>query len=240
MILALVLFLFLLGLGVALTRRQRTINAELARRGGDDVRMVDPREQLFSLPTMHDDIPPVDTAASFAQEPHAALMHEDDWRQDEFLPVASRGFVMETLSRLQSHRAIHAAGMGFREVFIRSEGPISLETSKIRLEDLRAVLGDTPPTPLYLQSSSSRPARVRDGFTFPLPDIGYVYGRAESGQVTALGLALVGSGLGDVSLLAALTNRFQVLFVDWVGGVVVERGDESGFRAWITRVGSSS
>ena len=234
MIIALVLFLFLMTLGVALTRRQRAINAGVAKSG--EIRMVNPRELLFTLSTLHEDIPPVDTSARFSDDPHAALMHEDDWRQDEFLPVAARGFVMETLARLQSHRAVHGSGFGFREVFVRSDGPVSLVTAKVRVEDLRAALGDTPATPLYLTSTSSAPARVRDGFTFPLPDIGYVYGREESGYVTALGLALVGSGVGDTAPLTGLTNRFQLLFVDWVGGVVIERGDEQGFRAWLTAI----
>jgi hypothetical protein len=232
MIVALVLFLGLVALGVALTRRQREAT-QAATKAGGEVRMIDPKELLFAIPTLHDDIPPVDTTASFSEEPHAALMHEDDWRQDEFIPVAARAFVTETLGRLQSHRAVHARGVGFREVLIRSESPVSLATARIHRDDLRAVLGDTPPTPLYLQSSSSTPARVRDGFTFPMPDVGFVYGRIESGYVTALGLALVGSSFGPVAPLAAMSERYRLLFVDWVGGVVIEAGDERGFRAWL-------
>lgn len=236
MIIALVLFLGLMVLGVALTRRQRADSATATKDGGGDVRMIDPKELLFALPTLHDDIPPVDTSARFTEEPHAALMHEDDWRQDEFVPVGARAFVTETLARLQSHRAVHARGVGFREVLVRSESPVSLETAKIRRDDLRAVLGDTPATPLYLKSSSTPPARVRDGFTFPLPDVGFVYGCDESGYVTALGVTLVGSSFGPVAPLAAMSGRYRLLFVDWVGGVVIEPGDERGFRAWLNAI----
>lgn len=238
MIIAFLLFLGLMALGLALTRRQREAT-QAATKAGGEVRMIDPKELLFAIPTLHDDIPPVDTTVSFSEEPHAALMHEDDWRQDEFVPVAARAFVMETLGRLQSHRTVHARGLGFREVLIRSESPVSLATATIRRDDLRGVLGDTPPTPLYLKSSSAAPARVRDGFTFPLPDVGYVYGRTESGYVTALGLALITSAFGPVAPLAAVSDRYRLLFVDWVGGVVIEPGDERGFRAWMSRIRST-
>ena len=64
--------------------------------------------------------------------------------------------------------------------------------------------------------------------------------REDRGFATALGLALVGSGAGDVAPLAALKSRFQLLFVDWVGGVVIEPGDERGFRAWLSAIRSAS
>lgn len=152
----------------------------------------DPNALLFSLPTINDGIPAVEIGTSVAGESGATIIHEDDWRQEEVLPVANRGLIAETLSQLASHRAIHAQGPGFREVFVRTEPPVPLQTLRLERDklskELFAVSG-----PLYLQGPPL--ARVRGGFASPLPDVGYVYGQEVGGVVTALGIELLGSEL---------------------------------------------
>ena len=88
------------------------------------------------------------------------------------------------------------------------------------------------------RSGSSRATApfTDSGFAIPLADIGYLYGQEVDGIVVALGLGLVGSGLGDLSPVIRLTERHGLLFVDWVRGVVIEPGDANGFRRWLDAI----
>lgn len=220
-------------LGPLLARRQRAGSTATNPPSGP-FELVDPKNILFAIPTLNDSVPLVDSDADFTRESGAALLHEDDWRQQEFTAVANRDFVREMLAKLSSHRAVHAHDGGFREVLIRPEPPIQFRTLGVRLDDVRAATGASI-VPLYYLNSTP-PKRVFGGFALPLDDIGYLYGQEADGLVGALGLGLVGSGLGDVASLANLTNRHNLLFVDWIRGIVIEPGDTSGFRDWLDEI----
>lgn len=69
-----------------------------------------------------------------------------------------------------------------------------------------------------------------------LPDVGYVYGPEVGGVVAALGIELVGSGIGGRERVVGLSQLYELLFVDWVRGVMVEPGDSAGLRAWIDAI----
>lgn len=131
-----VVVMLLATLGTFLARRQ-SHDARSCSQRDPELELIDPNELLFSLPTINDGIPAVEIGAGIAGESGAIIMHEDDWRQAEFLPVANRGFIAETLSQLASHRAIHAEGPGFREVFVRTEPPVPLQTLHIESDELR-------------------------------------------------------------------------------------------------------
>lgn len=219
-----------LALGVLIARRRA--NARGRQPGSPPhTELLDPHELLFSIPTLNDLLPPVDREGVFGG--NAALMHEDDWRQEEFLSIGNRHFVEDTLLDLARHRAVHAQGPGFREVLVRREPPVPLIASKLRAASLSEVVGAVS-APLFF--SGNPPARIRDGFAIPLPDVGFLYGTTAEGLVTALGLGLVGSGLGDVTPIAELSRTYELLFVDWIRGTVIEPGDTAGFRAWLDAI----
>ena len=220
-------------LGPLLARRQLA-DTDAAQPMSGPLGFVDPNSLLFSIPTLNDSVPPVDSDGDFSREAGAALLHEDDWRQEEFTAVANRDFVREMLGQLNSHRAIHTQGVGFREVLVRPEPPTQLHTLGIRLDDVRGAVHASV-IPLYYMNRTP-PARVGGGFALPLDDVGYLYGQEVDGLVVALGVGLVGSGLGDVASLANLTERHGLLFVDWIRGIVIEPGDTSGFRQWLDAI----
>jgi hypothetical protein len=228
-----VIAVLLAALGPQLARQRRTHRDVAGQVPSGDIEFLDPRELLFSIPTLNDGLPAVDPDAHFARESAAALLHEDDWRQEEFTPVGNREFVRQVLAQLDSHRAVHAQGLGFREVHVRDEPSIRLESLGLAPGDIRAVVGSSR-VPLYL--NGTQPSRVRGGFAMILKDVGYLYGQEVDGVVTALGLGLVGSGLGDVASLGGLTERYGLLFVDWIRGVVIEPGDTHGFRRWLDAI----
>jgi hypothetical protein len=220
-------------LGPLLAKRRRSASDVVEPPSGPFERF-DPSKLLYSIPTLNDSVPPADREADYTRESAAALLHEDDWRQEEFTAVANREFVREMLAQLSRHRAIHAQDIGFREVFVRQEPPTQLHTLGIRLDDVQAAVGSSV-IPLYYLNNTPF-TRVRGGFAVILDDVGYLYGQEADGLVGALGLGLVGSGLGDVAPLARFADRHGLLFVDWIRGIVIEPGDTDGYRQWLDAI----
>jgi len=236
------LLLVLLGAALSSGLRRRTVTpparAAAASVPGDGVEMIDPRKLLFSLPTIHDGLPPVEPGgAGAAAGGGGGLLREDDWRQEEFVAAANAEYVARTLGEIRSHRAVHAAGPGFRDVFVRGEPPVPLAAAGITVDDVARALGTPERGALYFMRDGL--PRVAGGFSLVFPDGGFVYGHAQpGGVVTALGLGLVG-GEPERHVpapVARLAARFDLLFVDWVRDAVVSPGDEDGLRAWVERV----
>jgi hypothetical protein len=222
---ALALLVTLALLGARAWSRRRDRNAAAHGR----VELIDPRELLFSLPTIHGGLPPVESEPGLGAKRDAALLNEDDWRQEEFVAAASIPYVERALGEIRSHRAAHAVGLGFRDVYAREEPPVSLATTGLTLDEVSRALRSKP-MPLYLAGGR---ARVAGGFAVAVPNVGFVYGREQDGSVQAFGLRLVGPGWGDLGDLAALCARFDLYFVDWLRLETFWAGDPDALRAWV-------
>jgi hypothetical protein len=236
-VLAVLVAALLAAAAIAVRRRPpppRTRRSPAKPRG--EVRMIDPRELLFSLPTIYSALPAVEPQPAGTAAASGGILHEDDWRQEEFVAGANAEYVASTLSEITSHRAVHAVGLGFREVHTREEPPVSLGETGVTYDEVTRVLGVSDRGALYFNNRQLEP--VAGGFTLEIHGGGFVYGQTNpAGQVTALGLGLVGDPESVVpKAVAQLTAHFGLLFVDWVRGVVVQPGDEVGVRDYVRRV----
>jgi hypothetical protein len=168
---------------------------------------VNPRELLFSLPTLENTLPPhIDGDAS-----HAFVMHEDDWRQHEL--IASR-WQPEIASELAAIRAIHAArvGVGFPHLHVRKHVPEPLSGVELALSEVERALGEVVRRDLAF---GGQPGIVEGGFAFVRGD-GAVYGLAQDGLVTVLGV----KGATTAAALAALASQHALVVVDWCRAIV--------------------
>ena len=169
---------------------------------------VDPREILFSLPTLETLAPPLTPATG-----PAAWMHEDDWRQRE---LVSPRFADEVAAELADIRAVlthHRRGPGFERLHVRERIPEPLAGLAITVADL-ALPG--PLRSLALGASGdTRPLVVVGGF---LDEDSGVYGRTDGLRVVALGLR---RDLVPPSLVA-LARAHRLLCVDWLAATLVE------------------
>lgn len=164
-----VLVAALLVVAVVATRRRPPASGDrkvAARDSTGEVTMIDPRELLYSLPTIHDAIPVVGPRAAGAAT-GAAILHEDDWRQEEFVARANAEYVARTLEAIRSHRAAHAVGIGFLEVYARKEPPVALFEAGVTRDDLTRVMGASDRAALYFDSREPKP--VDGGFTLQIP-----------------------------------------------------------------------
>jgi hypothetical protein len=166
---------------------------------------VDPRQLLYSLPTLENALPPIhdgDVSAAFA-------LHEDDWRQRELVTASFEPEVGAELAEIRRVKA-ERRGVGFERLHVRSRIPAPLAGVTLRIEDVVAQLGDVARRDLAIARSL-----VDGGFAYVV-GAGAIYGRECDGIVHTLALA----GPMDPSPLAPLARSHRLLLVDWLAAQV--------------------
>lgn len=195
-----------------------------------EVQTVDPREVLYSLPTLCEAVPP--TAAGKPFEGHKSL-HEDDWRQVEFVPVANRDYLQTKLAEYTAFREQHRKGAAFTEVFMRPEHPVPLAPAGLSTRELPRL----SELPLALRGGSES-GMVTGGFSLSDGGDWYLYGQLSlEGIVTSLG---VSPGHGTVPTEAFVRALIQLagtrmLLVDWYLGAIVDTSSPETVLAWASR-----
>jgi hypothetical protein len=186
------------------------------------VEMVDPREILFSLPTLNDRLPDEAEAA----DGNEAALTEDDWRQVEFVSASLRFVVDDEIGEIERIHAEQRAGIGFRQLHVRSRVEPPLEG--VTIGDVRA-LGLGAARALRL---AGHPQRVRGGFAHELPGGWRLYGVAAGEAVTALGLDPSGEAppAATIAALEAFAREHDLILADWCRCAVGEPGTESFAR----------
>jgi hypothetical protein len=132
-------------------------------------------------------------------------MHEDDWRQREFV---SRQFTREIDAELVEIRNVllEQDGPGSKRVHVRSKLREPLNGVRLTLGGVRDSLGGIELVGLVVGGGL-----VIDGFALPLPG-GAAYGRVADGLVVALGL----QGDAEPGGLRGLANQHALVLVDWI------------------------
>lgn len=170
-----------------------------------------PGDIRFSLPTICDALP-----ASTGKDADGSelTLHEDDWRQREWVARAHSALIEQELGAI---RAVHAesasqGGMGFTRIHVRSAIEHPLSSLEVRLSALIAGLNAKP---LAVQGVRFRDSArcIVDGFAIPLPDGGWAYGTARHDVVTVL--ALADEATPEPITLAPMGRAADWVFVDW-------------------------
>lgn len=187
---------------------------------------IDPRELLFSLPTINDRLPDEEGQADGSE----VVLLEDDWRQVEWVHVSRGEVITEELQSVRRIYEEHRQGIGFDQIHVRSRLAEPLPGAPLKAEALlRLVLG--PPLPLRLDRHG---VRIRGGFAYSLPAGWILYGTRTEQHVEVLGLHRSGEPLPDdtAAALEDLAAEHHLLLVDWCRCAAGEPGDPS-FRAVI-------
>jgi hypothetical protein len=103
------------------------------------VEAIDPSKMLFSLPTICNDALPESARAAGAEG--ILLLHEDDWRQVEFVAAGLAGPIEGELLAIRSIHADHYVEVGWNKIHVRSEIPNPLPPG-IRWAEVAGLLGD--------------------------------------------------------------------------------------------------
>jgi len=170
-------------------------------------RTLDPRDILFSLPTLNDRLP---DEAGRADDTEVAVV-EDDWRQVELVAAALRFVVDDEIGEIERVHAERGRDPGFRRLHLRQR--IDAPLDEVALGDVRA-LGLGPARPLRLHGHAQR---VGGGFAHPLPGGWVLYGVAQGDTVTTLALDPAGEPppAETAAALEELAREHGLLLVDW-------------------------
>jgi hypothetical protein len=192
---------------------------------------VDPAEILYSLPTITDRLPtPEGPDHRTAVGPH--VLHEDDWRQVEFVDARLMDVVAAELGQVRDvrERSVRRDGagrlVGFNAIHVRAE-PADPLPARPAADRLLAVLGEGPQRPLGF---FGEPGTVPGSFALPLGPV-VAYGVVDDDGVAVCGLdpapdahqeARPDHDLAEAAgRLARCLADFDLLLVDWCRAVMV-------------------
>jgi hypothetical protein len=170
------------------------------------IRMVNPSELLFSLPSLCDRI------AGLGDNPLAGgelALAEDDWRQVE---LVSRSFAAEADAEIASIRTVHDqenTGSGWRRIHVRKR-PDPPIISTLTLGDVDRAFGGVRFRGVTYNGASTL---IASGFSFEAGGL-QAYGLQEGGKVTVFGIAHAGEE-APVEAVAQIAREFDLHLVNW-------------------------
>jgi hypothetical protein len=178
--------------------------------------MVDPKDLLFSLPTLSDGLPHGEKTERMPAD--AFLLHEDDWRQVEFIGLVQQYDVDAELGQLRSFISRHRKGLGFTEVYIRRSRPEGLTPLGIEIGALESLLPRTAKRRTLVVGSAPWGPSVVSGYAVEIGDDAILYVQVVGKHLAMMGLPLAwrkGASPEADALLAALGRHLQLRLVDW-------------------------
>jgi len=197
------------------------------------VATVAPSDILYSLPTLADELPVMEKGST-KRERRVLELHEDDWRQVEFVALALQASVEVELKAISRIHTEHRTGPGFDALHIRENVPAPLEGIRLTLAEVRDAWGEAG---WWREGLSFRRSTelVAGGFALQVSSALALYGTEREGYVTTLGLQCTGGSAdleGPARVLAALAERHQLCLVDWCQ---VERilPSHASFHDWL-------
>jgi hypothetical protein len=177
---------------------------------------IDPRRVLFSVPTISNDLAPLEPAKAKPSQTDFAF-HEDDWAQVEFLPRSQFPVVQRLLQEYKTFEAANRAQRGWRNTYVRKFERIDVIHGTDALKQLESILGAKAGPAPVLFSSNAVTGRVTNGFSVPFGRGVTIYGYTNAGGIPVLG-ALVGQNPDDRRLVEAfqrLNAKEGLILVDW-------------------------
>lgn len=196
---------------------------------------------LFSLPTICHDLPaPLKGSTKLGKSVYE--MHEDDWRQIEFISLAFQKTIEAEFAEIaRIYREQRGkSGSGFQTLHVRTHIAEPIRTGLSLRQVQQAFLGTEQ---MYDGVGFFQyPGVIEDGFAFRLGRM-VCYGQRIDDFVRVCGLAFKGSMTGknhpeSMRALERLMEEHDLLLVDWcnmraieaqaVGEYLDERADEMG------------
>lgn len=190
--------------------------------------MVDPKEILFSLPTLCDPAPATD-----ATRPPAGYqsLHEDDWRQIEFVARTNLAHLQKELATLIAFKQEHRSGPGWTQVYLRKEHPTPFSTVGLRFSSLPTFSASA----LAIGSGPPWGGTVRGGFALSDGGDWFLYGQCtDEGYVIHLAVS-PGRSVPSEQFARALSQIAQsgdLLLVDWYASSLVDTSSLETVLAW--------
>jgi hypothetical protein len=188
--------------------------------------LMDPNQILFSLATLCDPIPATQPGTPTGSNKQ---LHEDDWRQIEFVQVANKEHVQAKLKELIAFKKAHQKGPGFTKVFIRPEHPTTFASTNYKATQLPR---------LTEYSLTLGGGAVVGGFALSDGGGWFIYGqRSAEGEVLHLAVSPDSSSEPSDALVNGIIEiaGSNFIFVDWYAATVVDTSSTQAVQNWARR-----
>lgn len=181
----------ILAIGIAIvgcSRNDTFPASETASTDTGDLTTMDPNEILFTTPTLNDAIPATLQGSKVPAD--CIHLHEDDWRQFEFIPHSLKSRVDEEMSDISAIWDDHSVPLGdsgtaFHEVHVRKRIPNALDISMPLAEFETFVGQETKPMTFFGYGEV-----LRDVHAVAIDNL-VIYAHIHNDTVTALGFDAV-------------------------------------------------
>ena len=160
-------------------------------------------------------------------------VHEDDWRQIEFVVKSNLAHVENELKTLSAFKEKHCSGRGWTSVHIRKEHPAPVIRARLRSSNLPLFSKKT----LVMGSAPPWVGAVPGGFALSEDGDWFIYGRCgNDGLVVHLAVSPAWTAISDrfALVLSQLPVTAGLLLVDWNSGSIVDTSTPESVRAWTT------
>ncbi len=178
---------------------------------------------LFSLPTICKVAPETIPDAS-KNNCDVLRLHEDDWRQIEFVAASTLPRVDHEMAEIERFKRANWTGSGFKSVYIRKEGPDGLYPSRVSYGLIDSIPHD--PVQRLMIGTIGTPQReqiVKGGFACRLSPSTFLYGRHLEGMILDLGLTGLPKEAGVLQSLLTFCDKNKLCLADWCAGNVIAR-----------------
>jgi hypothetical protein len=178
---------------------------------------------LFSLATICDaspgTIPNINNRGS-----DGFRLHEDDWRQVEFISAAAVPQVDCEIAQLEAFKRANWTGAGFRSVHVRKERPDGLYPNRVPYRMIDSIShGPIQPLIIGVIGIPQPGQLVKGGFACRLSPSAFLYGRQSEGIIIDLGLDRFPREADAEQSLLALCRKNNLCVVDWCAGNIIAR-----------------
>jgi hypothetical protein len=204
------------------------------------VEKIDPSKLLYSLATICDRAPPLGDGLSKPNDGDYTL-HEDDWRQIEFVSANDREYIAAQVAKVHQFKVDNWTGQAWKNIFVRPDHPTELASLNIAIDELKNVLSGCPQNGVVIFQSFSNPtgsARVvLGGFSFRVSTGTMIYGHQIGGNIASLAahvyvdndseVETISRSLRSIALLAPL------LLVDWNTDSLVSLSATEEINRWL-------
>jgi hypothetical protein len=181
------------------------------------VEKIDPSEILFSLPTVAGDaLPPIGRGTSKLGT-DAIEIHEDDWRQIEWLPTSIADLIERELKSVMAIHEKERQEIGFAKCHLRPSLPNLSPDRTIRLSHLREALG---PNATWLRGFGIQGIAgiAANSFAVRLLSSIELFGIVDEDKIRSICFANTAANNipePDVQNLAKFAAAHDLLLVDW-------------------------
>ena len=188
----------------------------LTLRKSQPVQKIPLGDMLYSLPTICDFIPGLE-AGSILEGKNILVIHEDDWRQIEFVSADLLEEVRACLGKIERIYRESRVKSGFKEVYVRKELAAPLAHRHLERSSLDVLL-KTPLEAFAGVTYRGATQLIKEGFALRDAHPLMVFGTLEDENFNALCLSPIRSGLfsqDDINRWAEFLKSHRLVLVDW-------------------------